>query len=181
MAIDASQSIQTTSHDQTASADVETLVYTYYDGVYRLALSILNDAAEAQDATQETFISAAESLSEFRGEAQLKTWLLAIAVNECRDALRRRRRRQRLKGALRKVQSLWSHNTSPEDEAARTEDRDRLFQAVASLPQKQRLPILLRYVHDLSGPEIARVLGVSEGTVYSRLHYARRQLRRLMK
>jgi RNA polymerase sigma-70 factor (ECF subfamily) len=181
MAIDASQSIQSTSHEQTPSADAETLVYTYYDVVYRLALSILNDAAEAQDATQETFISAAESLSEFRGEAQLKTWLLAIAVNECRDTLRRRQRRQRLKSAMHKVQSLLSHTASPEDEAARNEDEERLYRAVSSLSQKQRLPILLRYVHNLSGPQIASVLGISEGTVYSRLYYARRRLRRLMR
>lgn len=150
MAIDASRTIQPSGREQAATADVETLVHTYYDAVYRLALSILEDAAEAQDAAQETFISAAESLPDFRGEAQLKTWLLAIAANECRDALRRRQRR--LRSALRKVQSLWSDPASPEEEAARCEDRDRVYRAVAALPQKQRLPVLLRYVHNLSGP-----------------------------
>lgn len=180
MAIDASPSIQPTGCEQTAPADVETLVYAYYDAVYHLALSILNDAGAAEDATQETFISAADALPTFRGEARLKTWILAIAVNECRDVLRRRRRRQRLRSAVQKVQWLWSQPASPEEEAVRNEDQDRLYRAVAALPQKHRLPILLRYVHNLSGPQIARILDVSEGTVYSRLHYARRQLRRLM-
>lgn len=78
---------------------------------------------------------------------------------------------------MRKVQSLFESPVLPEDAAAQSERRQHLRDAVAALPEKHRLPILLRYVHNLTAPEIAAVLKIGEGTVYSRLHYARRQLR----
>jgi len=77
----------------------EALVEQYYGYIYRLALSILNDPDEAEDAAQETFISAVLNLDRFRGEASLKTWLYSIALNTCRGQLRRRKARQILSGA----------------------------------------------------------------------------------
>lgn len=161
-------------------ADVETIVYTFYDDVYRLALTMLNDENDAQDATQETFIAAAEALDTFRGEAALKTWLFSIAINECRRLLRASQRRNRVRHALQAVQSFLSPNPTPEDAVERTDRRQRLKAAVIDLPERHRLPVLLRYVHNLTASEIGEVLGISEGTVYSRLHYARQQLRRTL-
>jgi len=161
--------------------DVESLVAVYYPYVRRLALSMLDDgsdngAAEADDAAQETFIAACQAWDTFRGEAQLRTWLTAIAVNVCRGRLRKRKRRQRLHQALTALQRLTSGPLAPEETALQNEADAHLWQAVDKLGEKHRLPIVLRYVHELSVPEIAAVLGISEGTVHSRLHTARQRL-----
>ena len=180
MAIDTPQSLALSRKQLAGRAGIETLVYSYYDAVYRLALSFLESESEAEDATQETFIAAAGALDDYRGEAQLKTWLFAIAINQCRQQIRKRRQRERLKNAVRKVHALFEPPTLPEEAVAESERNYRLHAAVSALPEKQRLPILLRYVHNFTAPEIAAVLNVSEGTVYSRLYYARRQLRHLL-
>ena len=75
------------------TAAIEALVREYYEYVLRLCLSVLDDATEADDAAQETFISAARDLPGYRGEAEPKTWLYAIAINTCRGRLRKRRAR----------------------------------------------------------------------------------------
>lgn len=165
---------------QAVGADTEALVYTHYDAIYRLALSILADADEAEDAVQETFIAADRALDQYRGQSSLKTWLFAIAINQCRQMLRQRQRRQTVTNAWETARSLLARPTLPEETMAYTETADLLRQAVAELKEKHRLPIILRYTHDLTAPEIAQILQISEGTVHSRLHYARRELRQKM-
>ena len=172
---------RTVTHDTAESAQaLESLVREYYAYIRRLALTILDDgsaeaAAEAEDAAQETFITAHRALASFRGRARLKTWLTAIAVNACRARLRKRRLRQALQSTLRGLH-LAQQMASPEEAAAQNEAHRHLWQAVDSLDEKHRLPVLLRYVHDLTVPEIAASLGTNEGTVHSRLHYARKAL-----
>jgi RNA polymerase sigma-70 factor (ECF subfamily) len=162
---------------QEIGADIEALVYTHYDAIYRLALSILADAAEAEDAVQETFIAADRALEQFRGQSSLKTWLFAIAINQCRRMLRQRKRRQILTDTWQTARALLPQPSLPEDTMTRTETEDLLRQTVSELKEKHRLPIILRYAHDMTAPEIAQVLQISEGTVHSRLHYARRELK----
>jgi RNA polymerase sigma-70 factor (ECF subfamily) len=87
---------RTLSQDGAENIDIDCLVQEYYPYIRRLALSILNDPHEAEDATQETFIAAHHSLAEYRGHSQVKTWLTAIAVNACRSRLRKRKVRQTL-------------------------------------------------------------------------------------
>src|SRR5262252_3055193 len=79
---------------------VTTLVKHYQPAVFRLALSILDDPAEADEATQETFLAALRSLGTYRGGASLRTWLFAIAINFCRSRLRRGRTWQRVQELL---------------------------------------------------------------------------------
>ena len=158
----------------------ERLVREQYPYIRRLALSILDDggpdpAAEAEDAAQETFITAYRALAGFRGGSSLKTWLTAIAVNTCRGRLRKRKLRQALHTTLT-VLHRAERLASPEEAAAQNEADRMLWQAVDSLDEKHRLPVILRYVHQLTVPEIAVSLGTSEGTVHSRLHYARKTL-----
>lgn len=157
---------------------IELLVSRYYEAIYRLALSILEDAAEAEDAAQEVFLAAARKLDSYRGDAAPKTWLFAIGVNVCRMQLRHRARQQR----VRRAWAVLRGHTTPvapllEEIAAQAEESGWLVHAVRELDEKHRLPILLRYVHDMTAAEIAGILGIPEGTVYSRLHYAHRRLR----
>ena len=155
----------------------ETLVRDHYAFLERLCLSILGDEQEAQDAGQETLLRALLHQAKFQPGTSLKSWLTTIAVNISRDMLRRRSARQRLQGVLHLVRLAPA---SPE-EAVIGSERDRaLWQLVRGLGEKQRLPLVLRYVHGLPVSEIAQILGLSEGTVHSRLHYATRKLQQRM-
>ena len=154
---------------------IERLVQTYQAEVYRLALSILDDPDEADDATQEAFVAALRALDSFRGESSLKTWLFRITVNVCRNRLSRAQSRGKLQQIL---QSLFTQEQAhPEKEAVRIESDSALWRAVRTLDEKHRLPVILRYYHDLPVAEIAELLHIPVGTVHSRLNHARASLR----
>jgi len=161
------------------SLAIERLVQTWQQDVYRLALSILDDPADADDATQEVFLSALRALESFRGHASFKTWLFSIAINVCRNRLQRAKRRGRLQQIL---QSLFAQEQAhPEKETVQNESDSELWQAVRTLDDKHRIPVILRYYHDLPVNDIAEMLGIPSGTVHSRLNHAREQLRALLK
>lgn len=184
--------MQTKEHQ---SLFIEDLVLRYYPAVVRLALAILDDGSgrypdglpavdEAEDVAQETFIAAARSLEDFRGSASPKTWLFSIAINACRSRLRKRKAQRRLVQMLGLAQRLFGQQGTPGQGAERgveqgveCDERDRqLWSVVNDLSEKHRLVVVLRYVHELDSAKIAEVLRISEGTVHSRLHYARQQL-----
>ena len=161
------------------SLAIERLVQTYQGDVYRLALSILDDPDEADDATQEVFLSALRALESFRGRAAFKTWLFSITINVCRNRLGRGKSRGRLQLIL---QNLFAHEqTHPEKEAMQNESDAALWHAVHALDDKHRIPIILRYYHDLPVADIAEMLSIPTGTVHSRLNHAREKLRTLLK
>src|SRR5258706_8377251 len=156
---------------------VSRLVKDNQAAIFRLGLSILDDPAEADEATQETFLAALRSLGSYRGGASLRTWLFAIALNVCRGRLRRRRSWQRVQDVLMGPWMGEDHSVQPEAVSAQHEQADMVWRAVQGLGEKHRLPVILRYYHDLPVAEIASVLGISEGTVHSRLSIARDRLR----
>ena len=160
--------------------DIESLVLACYPYIRRLAYSILDDLHEADDAAQETFIAASRASESYRGQASPKTWLASIAVNICRGRLRKRRIRQKLQSVLEGLHLVTAYELGPEKATLQNEADLYVWQAVDSLDEKHRLAVILRYVHDLTTSEIAAVLGTSEGTVYSRLHYARQRLKVLL-
>jgi RNA polymerase sigma-70 factor (ECF subfamily) len=155
---------------------LEDMVVQYHPQVFRLALSILNHPDDAEDAAQEAMIAAVGSIKDFRGASSLRTWLFAIAINTCRKYLRKRGSRRALIDALALVATQQGRFPSPEDATAQREEDRALWSAVDTLDEKHRLPVILRYAHDLPVHEISRVLGISEGTVHSRLFYAREKL-----
>ena len=156
---------------------VDALVDEHYDYLVRLAWSILDDAHDAQDAAQESLLAALKAMPQFRGQSALRTWLYRIAVNVCRRRLRQRRLRALLPGRWQADQQPPAASESAELAASRGETDRQLHAAIDGLDDKHRLPLILHYLHDLTAPEIARVLDISEGTVYSRLHHARHKLR----
>lgn len=162
------------------SSAIESFVQTYQQDVYRLALSILDDSSEAEDSTQEALLAALRSLDSFREASSLKTWLYSITVNICRTRLQRQKRRERLKQLLGGILQV-TRTPSVEERAIEHESDETLWHAIHTMDQKHRLPIVLRYYHDLTVAEIARILHVPEGTVHSRLNTARRQLHSLLK
>jgi RNA polymerase sigma-70 factor, ECF subfamily len=164
------------------SAAIERFVQTYQRDIYRLALSILNDSSEAEDATQETLLAALRALESFHGLSNLKTWLYSITVNRCRTRLQQRKRRERLAEILGGILRIHSARLPSVEEHAIQSEADKVFwRAIHSLNEMHRIPLVLRYYHDLSVAEIATILQIPEGTVHSRLNTARRQLHDVLK
>lgn len=154
----------------------EAMVRVYRGPLYRLALSILNDD-EAEDAVQDAFIRAARALGRYQVGTNFKAWLYTIAVNTCRDYLRKRAARRSLNQIWGTIQSRAPHAPGPEATAIENESGTRLWDLVDELGIKHRLVVILRLGQDLSIQEISKILGVNEKTVYSRLYDAYKQLR----
>ncbi|MEJ5223652.1 MAG: sigma-70 family RNA polymerase sigma factor [Anaerolineales bacterium] len=160
---------------------IERMVEMYQRDVYRLALSILDDPREAEDATQDVFIAALRNLDSFRGQAAFKTWLFSIAINVSRSRLQRRKSRERLQSILRAVFQTQPAQRHPEEEAVQRQADAAVWRAIQTLDEKHRLPVILRYYHDLPVSDIADMLGIPAGTVHSRLNHARERLRTVLK
>ncbi len=158
---------------------IEELIRLYKDGVFRLALSIVDDPAEADDITQDSLITAMSALKSYQDKGTFKTWLYTITLNLSRTRLRKRNASERLKGILKNIfLAQTQRSTSPEELALKNEKKSIIWTALSNLKEKQRLPILLHYFHNLPTSEIASILGVNEGTVFSRLHTGRERLRK---
>jgi RNA polymerase sigma-70 factor (ECF subfamily) len=159
-------------------AAVARLVQEHQLGVFRLALSILNDPGEANEATQDTFISALRALNSYRETSTFKAWLYTIALNISRSRLRKRKALERLQHTLTAILRIQSQQPPTlEDVIISNEEDAALWKALERLGEKHRIPIVLRYYHDLSIAEIAEILNIKEGTVHSRLSIARERLR----
>ena len=127
------------------------------------------------DLVQDTFIKLWKSLHEYRGDAAITSWIYRVSVNAALDHLRKSKRRIEYGSVdAEAAEEPEPEGVSPEDEVA---SRELLNQALASLSDDQRTVVVLSYLHDLSLAQIAQVLDVSEGTVKSRLFYARETLR----
>ena len=153
------------------SAARATLVTENYAEVTRFCCRRLGDDL-GRDAAQETFLRLSRALQGYNGSSTFKTWLLGIALNQCRNLSRKH---------YREVLSMdhWHSEPSSNNEGQLL-DRQSLTQALQALSQEHREVVLLHEVDGLKYSEIAEVLGVPVGTVKSRLHHAFRQLRTLL-
>ena len=170
--------------------DVESfnaLVRQYEGRVYNLCYRMLGDAESAADAAQDAFLSAFRNLHSFRG-GSFRSWILRIATNACYDVLRARKRRPAV--------SL-DNPLDDEDEAARLQIADRaeapdefalrrelaaaIQRGLASLPEEQRLILILSDIQGLTYDEIAQITSTNLGTVKSRLSRGRARLRDILK
>ena len=138
-----------------------TLVRRHRDRLWAVAIRTLGDREEAADALQEAFISALRGASRFRGDSEVSTWLHRIVVNACLDRMRRRKARPAVPLEGREV------GTRTDDHAA-TLTRLDLRAALSTLPDGQRMALVLVDLEDLPVAEAATILGVAEGTVKSR-------------
>lgn len=158
---------------------IEALVEQYRSPIYRFAILILNNPDEADDATQETLIKAAQHLGSYSPDTNFRAWLFSIAVNVCRGILRKQNRRKSMESILIKLHLPYSPY-NPEQSVLQNESKNALWDAVRKLGEKRQLVVILRVVNELSIKEIASILGTNQKTVYSRLYDAFRQLRRLI-
>jgi RNA polymerase sigma-70 factor (ECF subfamily) len=177
--------------DRLRSGDAEafdTLITRYSGDIYSLLYRMTEDSEEARDLTQETFLSALKAIKMFRGDAELKTWLFRIAINQFRNRFRWWKRRKRSEtmsldkpigeGTATVADTIADDGESPEQAVLRGEQRDRIMKAVAALPEIFRETLVLCDIEGLGYEETARTMEISIGTVKSRLARAREQLRK---
>jgi len=162
------------------------LVRRYQDRAFNLAYQMLRNREEALDVAQEAFARAYASLPTFKGESSFTTWLHRIVVNLGIDSLRRTQRSGTTTYDDTRATPEEGEGDLPavDDPAAALEMkqvRDLLARGIARLPAAQRAVLLLREVEGLSYEEISRLVGCNLGTVMSRLFYARRRLRQVLK
>lgn len=131
--------------------------------LYRTCAALLGSDADCADAVQEALIKAWRALPTLKQEQYFETWLTRIAINECRSMLRRKR----------SVQPLDPRMSAPPPDM-------ELRRAISELDEKLKLPVVMHYVNGFDVEETARILRLPQGTVKSRLHRARAQLRKLL-
>ncbi|EDM99799.1 Sigma-70 region 2 [Pseudoflavonifractor capillosus ATCC 29799] len=145
------------------------LVEAHGQAVYRLAYARTGSREDAEDITQETFLRLVRAAPAFRDEAHCRTWLLHVAMNCTRSLFRR----------------PWRRRDLPLEEAANAAapdgERGNVLEAVLNLPEQYRAPVHLFYYEDLTVEQIAKILGLREGTVRTRLSRARGMLRDMLK
>jgi RNA polymerase sigma-70 factor (ECF subfamily) len=170
------------------AAAFELLIAERSGEVYGLLYRLTENGEEARDLTQETFLRAFQSIGQFRGDSDLRTWIYRIAINQARNRWRWWRRRRRdvtvsldsesPHGNQRLIDSLRSEgNDSPEQETLAHERERALRKALRSLSLSYRETVILRDIEGFTYEEIAETLGINVGTVKSRLARGRLELR----
>ncbi len=144
-----------------------------------VAMQLLARPDDAEDAVQEAFLQAFTHLHGYRGDASVKTWLLRIVINVCRNKQRQWWRRPWiLVEDSRQLQCEVEPSVGQGDEYLQ---QQAVLEAVRRLPEKLRLPFVLHFLEDLTGAEVARLLGCKESTVWSRIYTARKVLQAQLK
>jgi RNA polymerase sigma-70 factor (ECF subfamily) len=163
------------------------LVEKYQGRVYTMLYGMLRNREDARDITQEAFVKAYRNLGSFRLESSFYTWLYRIAMNLAIDFTRKRKRREASgfdegvaardnDGSIAEIH----HEDSPSKTLERKQLYGRIMDALELLPSDQKQVILLRELEGLSYREISDVMDIPEGTVMSRLFYARKKLQKLL-
>lgn len=151
------------------------LVRAYQDRLYHVALRLMGDPQDAQDAVQDAFLQAWRHLAGFRGDSQFSTWVTRILINRCNNLLRARRPSASLPDDS-EPPDRFPQAPAAEDLAVRAQRRDAVRSALLSLPIDQRAPLVLTTFGGYTYAESARILGISETTSKVRAHRGRRAL-----
>ena len=165
-------------------AAFEKLVLAHQKHVYSLALKLTGSAEDAMDASQDAFLKAFQNLRSFRGESRVSVWLYRLTYNASMDILKKSRR-----GTLVPLPSdeegaeleIPDPSPTPDEEALRREELEEVREALGQLDEDKRRILLMREYNGMSYQDIARALGLEEGTVKSRLARARAALAEILK
>jgi RNA polymerase sigma-70 factor, ECF subfamily len=151
----------------------EPIVLRYQRVLFTVALRILGDREDANDAAQNAFVKAYEKLGTFDASRRFFSWIYRILVNECLNLRRDRRTQQEVTDDLPGI-------GTPADALEREERCARVQKAIVALPMEYREVVVLRHFAELSYEEIGRTIGIPAGVVKSRLHTARQRLGRML-
>jgi len=168
-------------------AAFKSVVETWQDMVYNTAIGILQNAEDAEDVTQETFMQAFESVASFKGESKFSTWLYRITVSKAMDHIRKKKRKKRFAF----IQSLYGKNDQPVIDppdffhpGVSMENKENaavLFKAMERLPPNQKTAFVLNKVEGLSYIEIGEVMKITDSAVDALLHRAKANLKKILK
>ena len=151
--------------------DIEQVFRRNSQAVYRVCYSFLGSVADAEDATQATFMRLIDHPRTFEDEGHERAWLITVASNLCRDVL---------KSAARTRTVGMPEGVEYEDERASADQIDETLEAVLRLPEKYKDVVYLHYYEDMPTDKIAQVVGSPPSTVRNRLRDARALLRKMM-
>ena len=162
------------------------IVRKYKERIYSVIYNMTSNAEDAADLSQETFVKAFRSISKFKGKSSFYTWLYRIGINLTLAYLRRNKFRRFF--SFNKVEdpdgNLLDRLTSKDRSDHRTlakELQEKLNEAIQSLPEKQRVVLVMHEIEQISLKEISEILKISSGTARSRLHYAKESLHEPLK
>ena len=158
-------------------AAFDVLVRRHQRAIYGVCYRFAGDHADASDLAQDAFVRAYRGLARFKGDAAFGTWLYRIAVNVC---LTRAAVRTPALDSIEPLELADSRGDRPDAPLQRAEDSARVKAAIARLPEKQRMTVILRVYHDLPHEAIARTLGSTVGTVKANFFHALRNLRTIL-
>ena len=148
------------------AADI--LIERHKSALFAFIMRMLGDHDTAEDVFQETWIRAIKSIKSFRGKSKFSTWLISIAMNRCRDVLRAKGRR-----TFEPIEDYADTlGKDPSVDPYKLLAAERVRNMLEDLPLKMKEVMVLRYYHDLSDDEIAKISGCPVGTVRSRIHRA---------
>ena len=156
----------------------EELVSRYHQKVYMVSLGLLRNRDDAMEVAQEAFFRAYRKINSFQGGSSFYTWIYRIAVNISIDTQRRQRRnpldfRESMDSVMEAQNEVAK---DPFTDVHDRELREKLTKAINDLTPEHKAVIVLRTIEGMSYKDIGQILGCSEGTVMSRLHYARKKL-----
>ena len=164
------------------------LVKKYRKPIFFVVYNMINNSEDATDLTQEIFIKAFQAIACFKGKASFFTWIHRIAINATMTFMKKQSRRRCISyeaiteghSSLQPIEPLTAENRS-ENGALVHELQEKLNDSLQKLSTKHRIVVVLHEIEGLSHPEIAEIIKTSEGTVRSRLHYAKKQLQSHLK
>ena len=160
------------------SAAMGTLIVQYQHWVYNIAYGLLGHREDAQDTTQDVFLSVWQNIHKFQFRSRFSTWLYKIVKNKCLNVIDQKKRRKTDPMEIDDTQPWVPLNTvTPEQEVLRNEQTEILHAALGKLKESYRTILVLRELRELSYEEIAEILNCTLGRVKSRLHEARKALR----
>lgn len=162
------------------------LVEDWKDRIYNTALGLVQQAQDAEDITQDVFITAWKSVKQFRGESSIQTWLYKIAVHQSLDCIRKRKRKKRfgflvpLLGADEGPEQELGDFLHPGVQLEKKQEAQVLFKAIRKLPEQQQVAYNLQKIEGLSIKEIAQVMETTDGAVEAMLNRAKTNLQKTL-
>jgi len=156
----------------------DALFHRYQLPLYVYVFELVHDEQTSLDIVQETFIAAVRHIGGLRDNAKFGSWLFGIAHQKCAQRWRKQNREEILREEIAELPDEFEH--SPDDLLIRQEQEAGFMNLLNQLPMPQRAVLLLHFIEDFSLEEIAGITGANPGTVKSRMHYAKRALKKLL-